>query len=184
MLLGAIVFEGASLIIALKQFRGKVGFSGLLTKIRKSKDSAGFAVIIEDIGALMGLVVALIGLLIGDFLNVPIADGIASIVIGGILCGMAVVLAVETKGLLLGESLTKENVEKIRQILTHHPAVEHFGLIKSIHFGPESVLLALEVEFKDGMSTDDVEKETLKIEHEITTCCPHIDRLYVESKEF
>jgi cation diffusion facilitator family transporter len=179
----AILFEGAALMIALRQFMGRITFKGLYTKIKASKDSAGFAVIIEDIGALVGLLVAILGLWVGDTFNVPIADGVASVIIGLILSGMAVILAVETKGLLLGESLSKENMEQIQSILNNHPAIYKHGLIKSIHFGPQSVLLGIDVEFTDGMSTDEVEQETQIIEKEIRACCPHIDRVYIESQD-
>ena len=179
----AILFEGTSLLVALKQFNGSFKLSGLLGKIRKSKDSAGFAVIIEDIGAIVGLVVALLGLLAGDFLGLAYADGLASISIGLILCGMAVILAKETKSLLLGESLTDEETQKIEHILRRHPQILEFGLIKSIHFGPESVMLGLEVEFKDSLTIDDAERETLAIEKEIKNCCSHIDKVYIEAKD-
>lgn len=180
----AILFEGSSLLIALKQFTGTFKLRGLLGKIRRSKDSAGFAVIIEDIGAIVGLIVALLGLLAGDLLDFAYADGLASIIIGLILCGMAVILATETKGLLLGESLNDEEIQKIEQILHKHPKILKYGLIKSIHFGPESVMLGLEVEFDDSMTIDEVEVETLLIEDEILECYSHIDKVYIEAKDF
>lgn len=180
----AILFEGSSLLIALKQFTGTFKLRGLLGKIRRSKDSAGFAVIIEDIGAIVGLIVALLGLLAGDLLDFAYADGLASIIIGLILCGMAVILATETKGLLLGESLKDEEIQKIEQILHKHPKILKYGLIKSIHFGPESVMLGLEVEFDDSMTIDEVEVETLLIEDEILECYSHIDKVYIEAKDF
>ena len=180
----AILFEGSSLLIALKQFTGTFKLRGLLGKIRRSKDSAGFAIIIEDIGAIVGLIVALLGLLAGDLLDFAYADGLASIIIGLILCGMAVILATETKGLLLGESLKDEEIQKIEQILHKHPKILKYGLIKSIHFGPESVMLGLEVEFDDSMTIDEVEVETLLIEDEILECYSHIDKVYIEAKDF
>ena len=180
----AILFEGSSLLVALKQFNGSFKLKGLLGKIRKSKDSASFAIIIEDFGAIIGLSVALIGLLIGDFFGVAYADGLSSVIIGLILSLMAVVLAVETKGLLLGESLEEEEVLKIESILKSQASILQYGLIKSIHFGPESVMLGLEVEFSDALSIDDVERETLIIEKQIKDCCSHIDKVYIEAKGF
>jgi len=179
----AILFEGTSLFIAVREFSGSFTFKGLLGKIKKSKDSAGFAVIIEDVGAIVGLVVALLGLLAGEFLGFVYADGLASITIGIILCGMAVILATETKGLLLGESLSDEELLKIETILKNHSDVQKYGLIKSIHFGPESVMLGLEVEFRDSMTIDDAERETLAIEKDIKDCCAHIDKVYIEAKD-
>lgn len=179
----AIVFEGASLIVALKEFSGKVTLKGLLKRIRRSKDSAGFAVIIEDLGAIVGLVVALIGVFIGDYFNYPFADGAASIIIGLILTAMAVILATETKGLLLGESLRQDEVAMIEDIFVKHPGVIDHGMVKSIHFGPESVLVGIDVEFDDKYTTDELEDEVVKIEHEIKSQLPHVDKVYLETRD-
>lgn len=179
----AIVFEGTSLVVALKQFSGRVTLRGLLKRIRKSKDAAGFAIIIEDLGAMVGLVVALLGVFIGDYFNYPYADGAASVIIGLILTGMAVVLATETKGLLLGESLRQSEVDLIENIFVQHPGVIKHGLIKSIHFGPESVLVGIDVEFDDKYTVDELEKEVLNIENEILSILPHVDKVYLETKD-
>jgi cation diffusion facilitator family transporter len=179
----AIVFEGTSLIVALKEFSGRVSLKGLLKKIRRSKDAAGFAIIIEDLGAIVGLIVALIGVFIGDYFNYPFADGAASIVIGLILTGMAVILATETKGLLLGESLRLDEIQVIKDILTKHPGVVKHGLIKSIHFGPESVLVGIDIEFSDSYTVDQLESEVLTIESEILKLLPHVDKVYLETRD-
>lgn len=179
----AIVFEGASLIVALKEFSGRITLRGLLKRIRKSKDAAGFAIIIEDLGAMVGLTVALLGVLIGDIFDYPYADGAASIIIGMILTGMAIVLATETKGLLLGESLREDEVDLIEEIFVKHPGVIQHGVIKSIHFGPQSVLVGIDVEFDDKYTIDELEKEVLNIEKEILDLLPHVDKVYLESKD-
>jgi cation diffusion facilitator family transporter len=179
----AILFEGTSLIVALKEFSGKVSLKGILKRIRRSKDAAGFAVIIEDMGAIVGLVVALLGVLIGDVLNYPYADGAASIIIGSILTAMAVILATETKALLLGESLGEEQIALIEDILSKHSGIRKYGLIKSIHFGPESVLVGIDVEFDDRYSVDELEQEVVKIEREIQGLLPYVDKVYLESKD-
>lgn len=179
----ALIFEGASLLVALKQFSGKITLRGLLKRIRKSKDAAGFAVIIEDLGAMVGLLVALIGVFVGDFFSIPYADGLASIIIGLILTAMAVILATETKGLLLGESLKEEEVTLIENIFKEHPGVIQHGIIKSIHFGPESVLVGIDVEFDDKYTTDELEREVIIIEKKIKTQLPHVDKVYLETKD-
>ncbi len=179
----AILFEGASLIVALREFSGSVSLKGILRRIRKSKDAAGFAIIIEDLGAITGLVVALIGVFIGDYFNYPYADGAASIIIGLILTGMAVVLATETKGLLLGESLRQHEVAQIEEILKRHPGIVEHGIIKSIHFGPESVLVGIDIEFDNKYTTDELEAEIVIIESEIRSILPHVDKVYLETRD-
>ena len=178
----AFFVEGASLIVALKEFSGSITLRGLLKRIRRSKDAAGFAVIIEDLGAMVGLIIAFIGVFVGDFFNVVYADGIASIIIGLILTSMAVILATETKGLLLGESLRDDEVRKIERLLNKHQGINKHGLIKSIHFGPQSVLVAIDVEFSDKYSIDALEIEIERIEKEIKNLLPHVDKVYLEAK--
>ncbi len=180
----AFFVEGASLIVALKEFSGSVTLRGLLKRIRRSKDAAGFAVIIEDLGAMVGLVVAFLGVFIGDYFNIVYADGVASIIIGLILTSMAVILATETKGLLLGESLRDTEVAQIEEILAKHQGIDNYGLIRSIHFGPQSVLVAIDVEFSDKYSMDALEHEIVRIETEIQNLLPHVDKVYLEAKNF
>lgn len=179
----ALLFEGTSLMIALKEFSGKVSLNGIFARIRKSKDAAGFSVIIEDLGAMAGLFIALIGVFIGDYFDYAYADGIASVCIGLILTSMAIILAVETKGLLLGESISEEDILKIEKILKEHPSTVEHGLIKSIHFGPDSVLVGIDIEFTNDLTTDDLEKEVVKIEAEIQSQMPHIDKVYIETRD-
>lgn len=179
----AILFEGTSLIIALKQFNGGMNLKGLLRTIRKSKDAAGFAIIIEDLGAIFGLIIALLGVFAGDFLGIIYADGIASVIIGLILTTMAVVLATETKGLLLGESLEEGEVKMVEEVLRKHSGITKYGPIKSIHFGPNSALVAVDIEFDDNYSIDELESEIMIIEAEIKGLLPHVDKLYLESKD-
>ncbi len=179
----AILFEGASLIVALREFTGSVSLNGILGKIRLSKDAAGFAVIIEDLGAITGLIVALLGVFVGDYFGFIYADGIASVCIGIILTGMAAILAKETKGLLLGESLNEFEIDQIEGILKKHPGIIEHGIIKSIHFGPESVLVGIDIEFNNKYTTDELEAEIVNIESEIRSILPHVDKVYLETRD-
>ncbi len=100
----AMVFEGTSLIIAIREFRKSNPSGGLVSNIIKSKDPANFAVIIEDSAAVAGLLIALLGVFLSVQLENPYLDGVASLLIGAVLLGVATFLARETKNLLLGES--------------------------------------------------------------------------------
>ena len=180
----ASVFEGIALFFALRQFNKSRKDLGLLEALRKSKDSATAAIIIEDSAALMGLVIAFFGLLLGDVFQYSKADGIASVLIGVLLSLVAVFLARESKQLLVGEGLGKKNREEIRKILADNVNIEAFGSIKSIYFGPDSVLLALDVNFVDGLSTDQLEKVVMDLENQIKGRKPFIDKIYIESRAF
>ena len=179
----AILLEGTSLVVALNQFKKNNGKYGLIKSMRRSKDSSTFTVIIEDLGAMVGLVVALLGLFIGDFFEIAIADGVASVIIGLILTGMAWFLAVETKGLLLGESMDQDSVALLEGILKEHKQVTEYGLIRSVHFGPTGVMVGVDVHFDDAYSLEQIEQEIVQIEIEFKAKVPAVKYVFIEVKE-
>jgi cation diffusion facilitator family transporter len=179
----AIVFEGTSLIVALKQFKKDNGKYGIIKSMRRSKDSSSFAIIIEDFGAIVGLVVALIGLMIGDFFGWPYADGVASVSIGLILTGMAFFLASETKALLIGEAMDEESILVMDEILSGTESVREFGLIRSVHFGPMGVMVGVDVHFEDDYSLEQIEIEINKIEESVKSKLPVVKYIFIETKE-
>lgn len=179
----AILFEGTSLFVALREFKKDNGKYGLLKSMRRSKDSSSFTVIIEDSGAIIGLVVALIGLMIGDIFDFAYADGIASVIIGIILTVMAFFLATETKALMIGESINDESLKTVKEILTSQDSIDDFGMIRSVHFGPTGVMIGVDVDFGDQFSLNDIEKEIMAIESKIKEKLPFIEHVFIEIKE-
>lgn len=179
----AIVFEGTSLIVALREFRKDNGKYGLIQSMRRSKDSSSFAIIIEDFGAIVGLVVALIGLMIGDFFGWPYADGAASVTIGLILTGMAFFLATETKALLIGESMDEDSIKAMGEILKNTESVREFGLIRSVHFGPMGVMVGVDVHFEDNYTLEQIENQINEIEVKVKEKLPVVKHVFIEVKE-
>ena len=179
----AILFEGTSLIVALKEFKKENGKFGLIKSMKRSKDSSSFTIIIEEVGAILGLVVALIGLFIGDYFEWPFADGVASIIIGSILTAMAFFLAMETKGLLIGESMDEESVKMLNNILLANSTIEEFGPIRTVHFGPTGVMVGVDVHFKETYSLVDIEVEIVNIEKEFKKMLPVVKHIFIEVKE-
>ena len=181
-LISAAIFEGTALYFAMKQFNKTRGELPIIKALRKSKDSATAAIIIEDTAALAGLIIAFLGVLVGHLFHFEYADGIASLLIGLLLSLVAIFLASESKQLLVGEGLEKEEREDIKAILAANENIEAFGPSKSIYFGPNSVLLALDVNFKDNLTTDELENAVLELEQTIKSKKPFIDKIYVESR--
>ncbi len=179
----AILLEGTSLLVALKQFQKDNGKYGLIKSMRKSKDSSTFTVIIEDLGAMVGLVVAIIGLFVGDYFEIPIADGVASVIIGLILTGMAIFLAIETKALLIGESMDTDSVVILEDILKMNEHVTEHGLIRSVHFGPTGVMVGVDVHFDAKYSLEQIEKEIVQIEARFKEKVPEVKHVFIEIKE-
>jgi len=178
----AAIFEGTALYFAMREFNKSRGDLGIIEALKKSKDSATAAIIIEDSAALVGLIVAFLGIFFSHLFGEPIFDGIASLIIGVLLSLVAIFLAYESKQLLVGEGLNKEDRLKIKEILSSSTEIERFGLIKSLYFGPKSVLLALDVNFKDGLSTDEIEGTVEGLEKKIQSINPIIDKIYIESR--
>ncbi|MAW95289.1 MULTISPECIES: cation diffusion facilitator family transporter [unclassified Leeuwenhoekiella] len=180
-LVAAILFEGTSLIIALKNFNKSHPTGNIISNIHKSKDPASFAVIIEDSAAVTGLIIALLGVYLSIALDNPYIDGYASISIGVLLLVVASFLAYETKGLLLGESARPEVLEKIDAILKENPEVLRWNLPKSVHFGPENILLVIEVELNDALGLNDAEAVVKKIDREILNKVPKVKQVFIQT---
>lgn len=176
----ALMVEGTSWWIALKSFRKTKGKMGYFEAFRRSKDPTTFTVLFEDSAALLGLIIALLGVYLSHRLNMPVLDGIASILIGVILAVAAFLLGRETKGLLLGENadaLLRDNVLHIAQ--TDQAVLCANGLLTE-QLGAHQVLAALSLEFKDNLTSDQIEACVNRIEAQIKQVHPEVVALFVK----
>ncbi len=176
----ALIFEAGAWWIAFKEFAQVRGRKTIIAAVRDSKDPTVFTVLFEDSAAILGLFVALFGLLGVQFLDLPWLDGVASIVIGVILAGTAALLAFETKGLLIGEGASPEVVAKIESIINATPAIKNLNEIRTLHRGPEDILLALSVDFIDEVTAGTVEETIYSLERTIKMEMPAVTRLFIE----
>jgi len=176
----AMVFEGAAWWIAFKEFSTTQGKKGLFQAVQESKDPTIFTVLFEDTAAMLGLVVAFIGIWVSVTYDLPVVDGIASILIGIILAGTALLLALETKGLLIGEAAAPEIVEDIRLLVAAQPAIIALNEIRTLHRGPNDVLLALSVDYNDNITAGSVERTNTELELAIKEKYPVVKRLFIE----
>ena len=168
-----IVLEGTAFTVAMRVFRKTRRGYGLIKSIRRSKDAATFAVIIEDSAALVGLILAMIGITITQVTGLAYVDGITSIVIGSLLCMVAVFLANEARGLLVGESMKPEELAKVKKLLDEHPQINRSTEPKTMHFGPQEILMAMDVDFKHALGTRDLELLIVDLENSIREINPH-----------
>jgi cation diffusion facilitator family transporter len=176
----AIIVEGSSLIYALKEFNKDTKGKGFIQSLRDSKDAATFSVIIEETAAIIGLLIALLGVTLVLVTGNIIFDALASIAIGLLLGGVALFMAIECKSLIVGESAQQVDIDEIQELLTSKPYLNSFEKPKTLHFGPESILLAVDVVFKEDLHLSDIEKYTMEIENNIRSINPHFDRIYIE----
>jgi cation diffusion facilitator family transporter len=179
----ALFFEGAVWVMALRAFRDCKGTLGWLEAVQLSKDPTVFTVLFEDTAAILGLLVALIGLSLGQLLNLQVLDGVASLIIGLILAGTAAFLAWECQSLLTGEGASPEVQASIHGIVTAEPAVERPNEILTMHFGPQDVLVALSLSFVESGTATEVEAAVTRIERQIKAAHPEVTRVFIEAQD-
>jgi cation diffusion facilitator family transporter len=179
----AIVFELISTYVAVSEFNAQRGGQGAFAALKGSKDPALFTVVLEDIAALIGLVVALAGNLASDLLGWLWADAVASIAIGCVLAGVAAFMSRETKSLLIGEAAGDEVVAGVRQLIEAEAAasgaIKRIHTIRTMHLGPEEVLLTVRMDFEDSVSAAQVEGIVGTLERAIRARYPEIRRLFL-----
>lgn len=178
----AMAFEGYVWVVAFREFRHSQGEFGLFAAIRRSKDPVVFTVLLEDSAALLGLVVAIVGVGLSQALDLPVVDGVASIVIGLILAATAAFLAREAQSLLTGEAVDPEVRADIRRIASAASGVSGINEVLTMHFGPREVLVTLSVEFGDNLSATAVENTVSTIERQIRVSHPEVSRVFVEAQ--
>lgn len=176
----AFVFEGISTIIILKQVGATRGALTYWQAIKASKDPGVFAVLYENVAALLGLSIAAGGVLLGSLLHEPHIDGAASVLIGLVLIAVAVGLVTQTKNLLIGEAADPALQASVRELALANAAVLAVAPPLTMHFGPAEVLLVLNARFDPALSAKEVEQAIDRLEVVIRARHPDVKRIYVE----
>jgi len=166
-LVAAIVFECAAFRTAWQEFNKMRGDRGLIEAIRSSKDPTTFTVLFEDSAAIAGLVVALISVHLAEALHMPIIDGIGSILIGLILCGVASLLVWESKKLLLGEAADPKVRADLRRIVRANDGVEDIPRMMTLHMGPNTLVLNMDLKFDEGLDAEAVAAAIDRVERQV-----------------
>lgn len=180
---GAILFEGTSLVIAVHHFlKGQPRKGSFVSRLKGSKDPTLFVVIYEDTAAVLGLFIALAGIFLGSYFHLPLADGIASICIGVLLCIVAISLVVESRNLLIGESADPKMTEGIFNLVNRDEDVHTLTRPLTMYLAPNDVLLALDVEFHHRLNGPELSETIRRLEHNIREAYPDITRIYIEAR--
>jgi cation diffusion facilitator family transporter len=178
----AFVFEGSAWWIALREFRKTKGALGYLQAVRESKDPTIFTVLFEDSAAMLGLTAAFLGVSLGYALGIPQLDGAASVAIGLLLCGIAFFLAYESKGLLIGEGVASSTRESIDRIVKSDPDIDRVVRVLSMHFGPQDVLLVMEIAFRPDLTAAYAATAVERLDKAIRDRHPEIRHIFVEAQ--
>lgn len=179
-LVASFAFEGTTWWIALKAFRADKGKQGYFEAFRNSKDASTFTVLFEDSAALVGLLIALLGIAAAQALAMPQLDGAASIGIGIVLTVSSALLARETKGLLIGEAAHPQLTRSILRIAAADPAILAANGVLTTQMGPDHVVAALSAEFHDTLTTMQIEASVNRIEAAIKATHPTVSVLFVK----
>jgi cation diffusion facilitator family transporter len=147
--------------------------------IRHTKNPELPVVVLEDLGALVGLVLALIGVVLAQFVN-PVYDAYATLAIGVLLGVIAIVLAIEMKSLLIGESARSHHIAAIRAAIQEIPEIERVIHMRTMHIGPEELFVGAKIELDSALSFDDVARVINRAERHVRQRVPLVDILYLE----
>lgn len=185
-LLVASLFEANALRIALKQFtttiksRGeKITLSSMINEFKESKDTTILTVIVEDSAAIVGIIIAAIGIFLSDITGNSVYDAIGSLFIGGLLMFFAFFLARENRGLLIGESITTREYKKIVKSIQDIPEVNKIITMRTMHLGPHDILVGIQVNLVDNLDTDKIEAVTDAVEQKIMEIIPKANREHI-----
>ena len=185
-------FEGNALRVAFVLFKQTIEARGekvtartLLEEFKESKDPSILTVLVEDSAALLGIGIAALGIFLSEITGNTIFDALASLAIGVILMTFAFFLARENKGLLVGEAISRKDYRRIADLVLQIPEVNRIVTMRTMHFAPEDVLVAMEVNLKDGLDTDKIEVVIDKIEQQVKQVLPYINpsKIYIELEQ-
>jgi cation diffusion facilitator family transporter len=178
----AMVFEFGAWWIAFGEFRRSKGPLGYFAAVRASKDPAIFTVLFEDTAAMLGLIVAFVALAVAQATGIELFDAVGSILIGVILALTAVLLAYESKGLLIGESASTRVTDGVRDLASAHPGVAKVNELLTMHLAPRQVLVNLSVDFQDRLSSAEVEAAVSQLETRMRETFPEVTRVFIEAQ--
>lgn len=178
----SFVFTLISFGVAFRAFRKRLAGRGYWTAFRQSKDPTLFTLILEDVADIIGLVLAFFGVFLSHVLNKPYLDGIASMAIGAVMTVVAILLVRESKGLLIGEGATSVKRETIRNAALADPAVSAVRKLITMYFGPDTLLVAMDVDFSRGLDTNSIGTAINRMESRVKESTPEVEHIYIEAK--
>lgn len=176
----AILFEAGAFLVALREFNARRGRLGIFAAVRRGKDPSLFVVLFEDAAAMLGLLVALLGIYLADTTGNLLFDGMASVAIGLILAATAIWLAYETQSLLIGESAAEWIVSAVRQATSAAEGLASINEIATLQMGPEFILVTISLDFAPDLGAEQIKRSIAELTRVIRAVDPSIRRVYIE----
>ncbi|GAA3526117.1 cation diffusion facilitator family transporter [Nonomuraea rosea] len=179
-LIFAIIAEAFSFRTAIVESNAVRGKQSWVAFIRRSKSPELPVILLEDLGALLGLIFALFGVTMAVITGDGTWDGIGTVMIGVLLAVIAVVLAMETKSLLVGEGATPEMERQIREALESAPEVARIIHMRTLHLGPEELLVGAKIAVAGEDTAGEVARGIDEAERRIREAVPIARVIYLE----
>jgi cation diffusion facilitator family transporter len=176
----AFLSEGVSFSFAYREIQCQRNGRSLWRTIRASKDPTALTILLEDGAALIGLTFAFLGVYLGHSLKMPVLDGVASLLIAALLFAISLILARESRDLLVGESVDPEELKQIRAQVQSIPEVLEIHNLLTMHLGPQEVLLTMELSFRPGLPPGTVVTSIDRLEKSLRHSFPDLKRIYIE----
>lgn len=176
----AFLFEGASWTVSLRQVNRTRGELGYYEAFRRSKDPPSFMVLFEDSAALIGLALAAAGTFAATSLDAPVYDGVASVAIGMVLAATSILLARESKSLLIGERANRDLSDSILRIAGNEPTVARANGVLTAQLAPDQIVAALSLEFADDLRATEIENAVVDIERKVRASHPEVMSLFIK----
>ena len=177
----SMVLESISFSVAVQSWRKLHGRTSVREVVTEAKDPTVPLVLFEDAAALIGLLLALVGIVLAQVTGSTFWDGAASISIGVLLCSVAVVLAQRTRQLLLGEAVSPERTKRLGEIIAAVSGVRKLIHLRTMHLGPDTVLVAAKVEFADELHAHEIEQAIDELERRVRAEMPEMRYIFVEA---
>lgn len=174
------LFEGGSWLVSLRQFKAAKGPLGYYEAFRRSKDPPSFMVLFEDSAALAGILIAGLGTFAAVQLHDPIFDGLASILIGVVLAAVSLLLARESKSLLIGERADRQLGDSILQVAGSEKSVTRANGVLTMQLAPDQIIAALSLDFEDHLTADQIESAVIEIERRVRESHPQVVALFIK----
>jgi len=152
----------------------------VISYLRKTKKSELIVVFLEDLAAICGLSIAMLLILLQHLTGILILDGIASVIIGMLLCVVAVFLGNEIRSLLIGESADPKLMKQVGDLLREEESINRVIRIQSLQLGPEDILISIKVEFNHRLTSIEISNVINGLEADIRRNFPDIKKIFIE----
>lgn len=174
--------EGASFVRALRQMRGEARSNNLriLDHVRRSPDTTVKTALFEDSAAVIGLALAALGLVLRQLTGSPVWDGAASISIGVLLVVVAVRLGLDSRDFLIGRAAGQSELGVIKSEIRKTPGVDALLDLRTMHLGPDHLIVAARVAFSDDMSADGAENAADDIDRRLSDQLPLVVHVFLD----